>query len=58
MCILFWFVGDDAVEVEQLPVAELTDGICQVLETLLHKTIPAPIMAIEHPMARQPAILW
>ena len=44
--LLFWFVGDDAVEVEQLPVAELTDGICQVLETLLHKTIPAPIMAM------------
>ena len=44
--LLFWFAGEDAIEIEQVPTSDLSDGICQVLETLLHRTIPAPIMVM------------
>ena len=42
--LLFWFAGDDAATIEHIPSAELAKGICYLLESLLHKPIPAPIM--------------
>ena len=44
--VTLWFAGEDAARIEHLSETQLADGICHILENILHKPIPPPVMVV------------